>query len=733
MGNVDNTADIDKPVSNAVSSAIITATTDMATKAYVNQQGNLKADVAYVNSKDGDLATLTTTDKTSLVKAINEVVSVKANKADVALSISNLTNNKADKATTLVGYGISNAYTKSEIDTNYGGVKTLYDKNVAAGAGANGWTDLLIKLANGRTQRDKNSEIVSIKDFGAIGDNTLHRLSEKYTTLAAAQAVYPHATALTDSIDWAAAQKAVNNAKNVFIPDGLYKFGTNALIIPNTLSMLKGTGTKSVIYSDAATAISWDTQNRVLYLNMSDFNLLGSNVANSKGLDLSGFSYCIFSNMQIRYFNDGLWGDGTVFNVPYNRQISNNLFNNVRSNNNANAGFKLVGASEANSANTFVSCEAAGNKYGFYEEQGYCNVSKGCCYQGNSMLDFYTNGTNGIHDFYAEGQPKSVKFDTNAKKNDVNCRSSYPLWNTFVDLGVANKKSVRGEHSKQVHIFKNPYFTNWVTAIPSDFVANGSVVFDYFADATIQNGGGLQVTFNANYQGIILSNLDTSESLAGKWVTVEFEADTSGITDLSGLRAYTRDGSTNNGTVGEFFVSNFTKTSAGQYQRYTADIKFAETLAGTPSILIYLAYSGATTSNIIKFKSIKVILGQYASVGDYAFSVFPKTANSTTLSNPTMGINKAFKYSGKVIYNSTLSYPVVAQDSSVNSAWLPIRRTELGTNSTLASAAATVNTVDKYVGKFAINNDNKKMYFATGANATDVWRATDGSGDIAPV
>ena len=36
-------------------------------------------------------------------------------------------------------------YTKSEIDTNYGGVKTLYDKNVAAGAGADGWTATLVK------------------------------------------------------------------------------------------------------------------------------------------------------------------------------------------------------------------------------------------------------------------------------------------------------------------------------------------------------------------------------------------------------------------------------------------------------------------------------------------------------------------------------------------------------------------------------------------------------------
>ena len=101
LGNVDNTADIDKPVSNATKSAITTATNDMATKAYVNQKDNLKADkattlsgygitdaytiaetdialsskanVTYVDNKDGDLATLTTTDKTNLVKAINEV------------------------------------------------------------------------------------------------------------------------------------------------------------------------------------------------------------------------------------------------------------------------------------------------------------------------------------------------------------------------------------------------------------------------------------------------------------------------------------------------------------------------------------------------------------------------------------------------------------------------------------------------------------------------------------
>ena len=154
LGDVDNTADIDKPVSNAVSSAIITATTDMATKTYVNQKDNLKADkattlsgygivdaytkdetcsrveinsaltlksdVAYVDGKDGDLTTLTTNDKTNLVKAVNEIHDV----------------------------------TK--------GVVALYDRNVEAGAGANGWDDTLVAAGENLNQRQVNDGIESI-------------------------------------------------------------------------------------------------------------------------------------------------------------------------------------------------------------------------------------------------------------------------------------------------------------------------------------------------------------------------------------------------------------------------------------------------------------------------------------------------------------------------------------------------------------------------------------------
>lgn len=56
---------------------------------------------------------------------------------------------------------------------------------------------------------------VTPEQYGAIGDGTLHPLSERFASLAAAQAVYPFVTSLTQSIDWAACQKADNLNRGV--------------------------------------------------------------------------------------------------------------------------------------------------------------------------------------------------------------------------------------------------------------------------------------------------------------------------------------------------------------------------------------------------------------------------------------------------------------------------------------------------------------------------------------
>lgn len=56
----------------------------------------------------------------------------------------------------------------------------------------------------------KLSLLLSPWDFGAIADGVLRPLSQFYSTLSAAQAVYPFVTSLTQSIDYAATQKCVN-------------------------------------------------------------------------------------------------------------------------------------------------------------------------------------------------------------------------------------------------------------------------------------------------------------------------------------------------------------------------------------------------------------------------------------------------------------------------------------------------------------------------------------------
>lgn len=74
-----------------------------------------------------------------------------------------------------------------------------------------------------RTVANRLNDTANVKDYGAIADGTYHPLSERYASLAVAQLVYPHATALTDSIDWAAFQSALNaGTARVHAPAGHY-------------------------------------------------------------------------------------------------------------------------------------------------------------------------------------------------------------------------------------------------------------------------------------------------------------------------------------------------------------------------------------------------------------------------------------------------------------------------------------------------------------------------------
>lgn len=102
--------------------------------------------------------------------------------------------------------------------------------------------------------------VVSVKDYGAIGDGASHPLSTRYGTLAEAQALCPSATALTQEIDWCAAQAAIaygaslppvpgyldNTERGIEIywPPGYYRHGTSTMKADGLSVYLRGSGPK---------------------------------------------------------------------------------------------------------------------------------------------------------------------------------------------------------------------------------------------------------------------------------------------------------------------------------------------------------------------------------------------------------------------------------------------------------------------------------------------------------
>jgi hypothetical protein len=87
----------------------------------------------------------------------------------------------------------------------------------------------------------------AIYAHGAIADGNTHPLSAFFSSLAAAKAVYPAAAALTDELDWAATQKAVDHAATsgrgcqVYVPRGQYQMN-RSLLMKASSSPVQGVG-----------------------------------------------------------------------------------------------------------------------------------------------------------------------------------------------------------------------------------------------------------------------------------------------------------------------------------------------------------------------------------------------------------------------------------------------------------------------------------------------------------
>lgn len=177
FSNVDNTADLDKPVSNATQVAldlkanvtyVDTSLSSKADKTYVDDQLALKASKIYVDTELQKTASKTYVDNQLATKAsttyVDSINSQKANlsyvdselalKSDITYVDEQLTL-KAGKATTLSGYGITDAYTKDQVDASVtavaGGHKAYTTLALAQAAQASLPANTIVEVTNDPT------------------------------------------------------------------------------------------------------------------------------------------------------------------------------------------------------------------------------------------------------------------------------------------------------------------------------------------------------------------------------------------------------------------------------------------------------------------------------------------------------------------------------------------------------------------------------------------------------
>ena len=183
LGNVDNTSDADKPVSNSTQAAIISAVSPKADKTYVDTALSSKTDKTYV-----DTALSSKTDKTYVDTAlssktdktyVDNQLSLKANKADVYTK---------QESSDLVSNSISTALTpiNTSLDLAKRGIANRYDSSLTYNLGervvlTNG--DIVKSTIDGNTN-NPNVNMTGWRYSSLTPSNNLSDVADKAAALA---------------------------------------------------------------------------------------------------------------------------------------------------------------------------------------------------------------------------------------------------------------------------------------------------------------------------------------------------------------------------------------------------------------------------------------------------------------------------------------------------------------------------------------------------------------------
>lgn len=239
------------------------------------------------------------------------------------------------------------------------------------GAGAHG-----VRTVQGRMRKTT----FSVEDFGAIGDGASHPLSGYFATLAAAQAEFPAALSLTDEIDWAAGQKALDilsplatsqpfrtltwEGPGTYITNRNYNVQGNVLRLVGNFCNIKATLAGQIIFDVANTAASG---------NGEDFGMEGF-VLNCNSLAWHGIRVSRGARQEYRgntiqnWTRSGQFFDGSVIKQQYGMLVDTCKYNGK--DNVTGEGIRIeesgAGAVSNFTQFTLLNCGVNGGAYGIH-------------------------------------------------------------------------------------------------------------------------------------------------------------------------------------------------------------------------------------------------------------------------------------------------------------------------------------------------------------------------------
>ena len=239
------------------------------------------ANGTYVNKTKTTAENLTALD--TQVTANKNAIAQKANKAttlagygisdaftraETTNAISSAVNGKADKATTLQGYGITDAYTKTQVDSS---LKAKADK--ATSLAGYGITDAYTKAQVDTAVKAKADKATTLQGYGitdaytkAQVDTAVKAKADKATTLAGYGITDAYTKAQVDKADTALSNRIGTLKKNGNIIKSYNNVSENLTVLDTTLSDVKTTAeqTKADLQLIAAVSdISLDAINNI--------------------------------------------------------------------------------------------------------------------------------------------------------------------------------------------------------------------------------------------------------------------------------------------------------------------------------------------------------------------------------------------------------------------------------------------------------------------------------------